>query len=175
MILKIVEDQASKLVNEYDHGNGDPAQSLSLLDQVARLHALIVYQSISLFDGDIRTRHLAEARLPLLGQWSQQLLSSARQKFSSTTALLDMTVALHCGPMDSDEHPWYLWILTESIRRTWLIGGGLEAIYSMLQRGWYPCPGGVMFTTRQGVWDAPSALAWEETCFAAGKTPEATK
>ncbi|CAK7244593.1 MAG: hypothetical protein STHCBS139747_006137 [Sporothrix thermara] len=173
MVLKIVEDQASKLVEESDPGSdGDPAQSLSLLDQAARLHALIVYQVISLFDGDIRTRHLAEARLPLLGKWSSQLLDSARQKFSATSALLDMTVALHFGPMDSKEHPWYLWILAESIRRTWLIAVCLEAVYSMLQRGWHPCPGGVMFTTRQGVWDAPSALAWEESCFAGGKTPE---
>ncbi|CAK7221574.1 hypothetical protein SBRCBS47491_004571 [Sporothrix bragantina] len=173
MILKIVEDQASKLADEIGLGSGDPAQSLSLLDQLARLHALVVYQTISLFDGDIRTRHLAESRLSLLGQWSRQLIDSARQKFSSTPALLDMTVALHFGPMDSEEHPWYLWILTESIRRTWLIANGLEAIYSMLQRGWHPCPGGVMFTTRQGVWDAASPLAWEDVCFSAGKTPEA--
>ncbi|CAK7227712.1 hypothetical protein SEUCBS140593_006668 [Sporothrix eucalyptigena] len=172
LILKIVEDQASKLVDEAIQNGCDPALSLSLLDQMARLHALVIYQTISLFDGDIRTRHLAEARLPLLSRWAQQLLESARQKFSSTPAVLDMTVALHLGPMDSEEHPWYLWILTESIRRTWLIAGGLEAIYSMLQRGWHPCPGGIMFTTRQGIWDAPSALAWEESCFARGKTPE---
>lgn len=169
IVLKIVEDQASKLVESSSSdgilSNSSPSShGLSLLDQVARLHALVVYQTISLFDGDIRSRHLAEARLPLLGRWAQQLLDSARQKFSSTPAVLDMTTALYFGPMDSQEHPWYLWILTESIRRTWLVAGGLEAIYSMLQRGWHPCPGGVMFTTRKGIWDAPSALAWEASC-----------
>ncbi|KAL1889091.1 hypothetical protein Sste5346_009156 [Sporothrix stenoceras] len=168
IVLKIVEDQASKLVGSSSDGilssNATASHELSLLDQCARLHALIVYQTISLFDGDIRARHLAESRLPLLGRWAQQLLESAREKFSSTPHVLDMTTALYFGPMDSQEHPWYLWILTESIRRTWLTAGGLEAIYSMLQRGWHPCPGGVMFTTRKGIWDASSALAWETNC-----------
>lgn len=168
IVLKIVEDQASKLVGTESilSEETSPTHSLSLLDQVARVHALVVYQTISLFDGDIRSRHLAEARLPLLGRWAQQLLESARAKFSSTPAVLDMTTALYFGPMDSQEHPWYLWILCESIRRAWLIAGGLEAIYCMLQRGWHPCPGGVMFTTRKGVWDAKSALAWEAACAA---------
>lgn len=173
IVLKIIEDQASKLVESSSDGilsgnnnSSNPAShELSLLDQCARLHALIVYQTISLFDGDIRARHLAESRLPLLSRWAQQLLDSAREKFSSTPHVLDMTTALYFGPMDSQEHPWYLWILTESIRRTWLTAGGLEAIYSMLQRGWHPCPGGVMFTTRKGIWDASSALAWEASCM----------
>ncbi|CAK7235110.1 hypothetical protein SBRCBS47491_009179 [Sporothrix bragantina] len=173
IVLKIIEDQASKLVESSSDGilsgnnnSSNPAShELSLLDQCARLHALIVYQTISLFDGDIRARHLAESRLPLLSRWAQQLLDSAREKFSSTPHVLDMTTTLYFGPMDSQEHPWYLWILKEGIRRTWLTAGGLEAIYSMLQRGWHRCPGGVMFTTRKGVWDAPSALEWEASCM----------
>ncbi|KIH89757.1 RNA polymerase 2 mediator complex component [Sporothrix brasiliensis 5110] len=168
LVLDIVENQASKLVDSSDDGilsgGSDASHDLSLLDQCARLHALVVYQTISLFDGDIRARHLAEGRLPLLSRWAMQLVESARQKFSSTSAVLDMTTALYFGPMDSHEHPWYLWILTESIRRAWLIANGLNAIYCMLQRGWHPCPGSVMFTTRRGLWDAPSALEWEANC-----------
>ena len=34
----------------------------------------------------------------------------------------------------------------------------------MLQRGVAGCNGGVVFTTRQGVWEAPSAVAWERVC-----------
>lgn len=175
IILKIVEDQASKLVA--DSGASPGAETCfadstdrttpraSLLEQLARLQALIIYQVIGLFDGDIRLRHLAEGRLALLLEWSRHLLDSARQKFAaSPAAIIDITLALQNGPMDSLEHPWYLWVLTESIRRTWLVATGIEGIYYMMQRGWHPCPGGVMMTTRQGIWSAKRSKAWEKLC-----------
>ncbi|EPE02475.1 rna polymerase ii mediator complex component [Ophiostoma piceae UAMH 11346] len=179
MILKIVEDQASKLVADSGAGLGHDicfptgassdscirACRTSLLDQLARLQSLIIYQAIGLFDGDIRLRHLAEGRLAFLIEWSRHLLDSARQKFAaSPTAIIDITLALQDGPMDSLEHPWYLWILTESIRRTWLVATSIEGVYYMIQRGWHPCPGGVMLTTQEGIWNAKGSQAWEKLC-----------
>ena len=179
MMLKIVEDQASKLVADsgaaLGHdlcfaagssvGSSARACSTSLLDQLAQLQALVIYEVIGLFDGDIRLRHLSEGRLAFLVDWSHHLLDSARQKFaSSPTALIDITLALHNGPMDSLEHPWYLWILSESIRRTWLVATSIQGVYFMMQRGWHPCPGGVMVTTRQGIWSAKGSQAWEKLC-----------
>lgn len=37
-------------------------------------------------------------------------------------------------------------------------------IYTALQRGMSECPGGIMFSTQQGVWDASSALGWTRFC-----------
>ena len=61
---------------------------------------------------------------------------------------------------------WHSWVLSECIRRTWVIASGIHGIYAMIQRGGpAPCMGGMMFTTCQGVWEARSALAWENICL----------
>jgi hypothetical protein len=60
---------------------------------------------------------------------------------------------------------WYAWIVAESVRRTWVIGAGIQVIFLVLQQGGaVPCQGDMMFTTRQGVWEAQSAVAWEKLC-----------
>lgn len=187
LVLRIVEDQASRLLSDNgvapEDGGGchlgdrrpgasslsspsspssPPSAStvgLGLLEQLARTHALVVYQVISLFDGDIRARHLAEDRQTTLGRWAGQLMESAAQSLTGQLA----SAAAAAATADA-EHPWYFWILSESIRRTWMVASAVEAIYGMLQRGWYPCPGNVMCTTREGLWDASSAADWEERC-----------
>ncbi len=52
----------------------------------------------------------------------------------------------------------------QSVRRTWYVAKGLQSLYLMIQQGWTYCPGGAMFTIRQGVWEADTAFAWEELC-----------
>ena len=59
---------------------------------------------------------------------------------------------------------WHAWILAESVRRSWYVAMGLQSLYLMIQQGWTYCPGGMMFTTRQGVWEAETAIAWEKLC-----------
>ncbi|OAA60288.1 RNA polymerase 2 mediator complex component [Niveomyces insectorum RCEF 264] len=184
IVLCIVEEQASKLLanngvaldnrgsssatNDASatsfNDESQPKDGYGLLDQLARTHALLVYQMISLFDGNIRARHLAEKRLGLLSIWASQLMNSARQKFALPSTALDMALSLPAGSTAPAEQMWYLWVLTESIRRTWSVATGLETTYFMLQRGYHDCPGGVMHTNRQGVWNAETALAWTSLC-----------
>jgi hypothetical protein len=59
---------------------------------------------------------------------------------------------------------WYSWILAESTRRTWLVASGIQGIYRIIQQEPFSCMGGVMFTSRKGFWEAPSALIWEKRC-----------
>ncbi len=42
------------------------------------------------------------------------------------------------------------WILTESVRRVWLLLGFTQNIYLVVRNGWVECSGGVMFTAREG-------------------------
>lgn len=82
--------------------------------------ALIIYQIIRLFDGDVRQRRNAERQLVILESW--------------TIRLQDMVAACQDGllPQKSTyEH----WVATESARRTVLLSVMLQAIYSLLKDG----------------------------------------
>ncbi|KAL6809821.1 hypothetical protein V8C40DRAFT_153033 [Trichoderma camerunense] len=172
IILRIIESQAKDLLINPDISVNDALEPLDPLEQLARVHALMVYQIICLFDGDIRSRHLAEGRSHILNRWVTQMVECA----SSSLYLLSLTL----DPLDlvettspvnpssvngGTEHLWHTWILAESIRRTWLTATGLQALYLTLQQGWAFCPGGMMFTTRRGVWEAKTAFAWERLCL----------
>lgn len=68
MILRIIEERAAQLIEEQDlveelhHSN-----SLScVLDHLARVQALLIYQIIRLFDGNIRQSGEAERQIPRL-------------------------------------------------------------------------------------------------------------
>ncbi|KAL6691582.1 hypothetical protein J3F84DRAFT_403277 [Trichoderma pleuroticola] len=172
IILRIIESQAKDLLINPDLGVNDALEPLDHLEQLARLHALMVYQIICLFDGDIRSRHLAECRAHILDRWVTQMVecaSSSLYPLSLTLDPLDLvgTTSLVDPPSltGSTEHLWHTWILAESIRRTWLTATGLQALYLTLQQGWAFCPGGMMFTTRHGVWEAKTAFAWERLCL----------
>ena len=59
---------------------------------------------------------------------------------------------------------WQAFILSETVRRTWIVCTAVRGSYRMLQDGQLHCGGGIMFTTREGVWDASSAWAWTKLC-----------
>ena len=192
-ILQIVEDRAKDLIQEAgpvsdrvsveDWMDGDD-QNVDLFAQLTTLHALMVYQIIGLFDGDIRSRHVAEGQMAV-----QVSLASKLFHFSAKSLSNAHTAATHlvdCLPTPSthSQQQWYLWILSESIRRIWLVAVSLPPIFSALQSGWAACPGGVMYTDRKGLWNAVNATEWERLClkpnvaslrhFACGRLFEAT-
>lgn len=167
MVLRIIEDRADELVTS-------PSEEAErdTFDHLARVQVLIAYSVIRHFDGDIRQRHLAEQHLPILDLWTSHMFESAARAAHNGTLLLSNAI----------EHPslcqntrvssqegqetllWHAWILSESVRRTWLIAHFIRTIYLTLQRGSAECPGGVMVTTRRGVWGAGSAFAWTRMC-----------
>jgi hypothetical protein len=157
-VLRIVEDRSDALIQENQVESTDEA--IDLYAQLARLHALMVYQIIGLHDGDIRSRHVAEGHIPTHDRWAYKLFQCAG-KVLSDTETASTQIPAHVTP---SQQRWHLWILAESIRRTWLIAVSISSIYSGLQQCWAACPGGIMFTNRSGLWDAASATEWEMRC-----------
>lgn len=179
-VVRIIGDRAKQLLKKHnvyslDHSNGDSRADCARLDafeHLARVQALLVYQILGLFDGDIRLRHLAESHIEVLNGWMVQmveqaketiclgslLVSSAQEQRNSGISLRDIA--------QYENILWYSWILAESIRRTWLVASGVQAMYLLMQHGKLPspCMGGMKFTTRKGVWEAQSAVAWEKIC-----------
>lgn len=78
LVFRIIEENAKELVAGYEI----PAQkerALDPLESLARVHALLVYQTIGLFDGDIRLRYLAESYIPILNAWLRSMVSSSSE------------------------------------------------------------------------------------------------
>ena len=93
--LRIIENRVSQLVNtksqaDLVEGQLGMQDTLSLL---ARSQALLAYQIVRLFDGDIRTRVQAEQNIDTLRTWTCQLLDNAQME-SITSELLTGTRSL---------------------------------------------------------------------------------
>lgn len=174
-ILQIVEDRSNDLLRENgaildrigaEEWADGGEQEVDLFAQLTRLHALMVYQIIGLFDGDIRSRHVAEGHMAVQDSWAGKLFQSAAKALSKPHAVATHHVDCLPTPSSYSQEQWYLWILSESIRRTWLIAGSLSPVFYALQQRWSACPGGVMYTNRSGLWNAASATEWEKQCLA---------
>lgn len=187
MVLQIVEDRSNELllraeekgpspdrgsgqVEEWaadDDGGGREQEdgANDLFAQLTRLHALLVYQIIGLFDGDIRARYIAESHMAISDRWASQLLHSAGTEAAWST---HTTIHTSVAASTFSQQQWYLWILSESIRRAWLVAVSLSSVFTALQQRWAACPGGIMYTNRSGLWDAATATAWEKRCFSGG-------
>lgn len=169
--------------NDEDTG----AAALNTFEHLARVHALLIYQMICLYDGDIRLRHVAETQIPTLNSWLRQLISSAQhtaargpETFISPLVtppdqqdpLIQVqiggqdveTVTLASSFLSQEDMAWYAWLFAETIRRTWLVASSVQTIYLTLQVLWAPCPGGLPFTTRRGAFEASSSYAWAALC-----------
>ena len=159
MVLRTTNDQATALISTYEEVTSD------FLSDLAVIHALLVYQMIGLFDGDIRSRYLAEERASILAALQDRILQKTSAELVSKVSADEL-----CDLADMSSSPegrlWRCWIISESIRRTWLIGRSIGAAYEGLKHGWAPCYGHVMVTSREGLWKADSASAWLEMCVA---------
>lgn len=173
-VLQIVEDRSNDLLRENGAILGSfgaekwadgGEQDVDLSAQLTRLHALMVYQIIGLFDGDIRSRHVAEGHMAVQDSWASRLFHSAAKALSNTHAAATHLVGCLPTPSTYSQQQWYLWILSESIRRAWLVAVSLSPVYSALQQRWAACPGSVMYSNRSGLWDAASATEWEKQCL----------
>ncbi|KAH7134442.1 hypothetical protein EDB81DRAFT_870988 [Dactylonectria macrodidyma] len=170
MIHRLIDEKADKLVSSHINGG----QGIDTLEDIGRVQSLFIYCTIRLFDGGIRQRHLAEQHLPILHDWTKEMFQNA------VRATMDDTL-LFCNPLtyyssqfntepsipcqvSSEELLWHAWILSESVRRTWCMSMGIQASYELLKTGSGPCYGGLLVTTRRGVWDAETAFAWTKTC-----------
>ncbi|EED13936.1 hypothetical protein TSTA_101720 [Talaromyces stipitatus ATCC 10500] len=143
----------------------NPAKPRSVLDHLARVQALLIYQIIRLFDGDPRSRMMAESLIPVLSRWCKNMIDSAllSSEYVHSAATISNT-ASQANIEKRITSDWNAWILAESVRRTWLVAGHMQCFYRLLSYGITVCPGGVMFTTRAGLWQADSAYEWWAKC-----------
>jgi hypothetical protein len=178
IILRIVEERADELLQAngvvFDALNNFRIETngsvrLELQAQIARVHAMLIYQVIGLFDGDIRARNRAEKRVDVLHYWTNQLFETAGHDFphSSYPNQINALGSNFATYVTRSEARWDAWALAESVRRTWLVAMGIFAVYYALKESWALCAGGIMFTNRQGIWNSKSAFEWEKIC-----TPE---
>lgn len=162
VVLQIVESRSDDLIREDQIENTD--EGTDLHGQLARLHALMVYQIIGLHDGDIRARHIAEGHIATQDHWAHKLLQDADKVLSNAQTASNQLIGIVPNSASSSQQQWHLWIFSESIRRTWLVAVSISRIFSALQQRWATCPGGLMYTNRRGLWEASTATEWERRC-----------
>ncbi|UPL02802.1 hypothetical protein LCI18_013736 [Fusarium solani-melongenae] len=145
----------------------DLTQSLTPLDKLARTQALLIYQQIRVFDGDITLQAQAERDMGTLETWIEDL-ETYRDNLAEMCLLEEGT--LRGQPPRS----WDEWIFAECVRRTILLGYGFISLVSMLKTvgiGGTPVPGRSAavhrWTASKYLWEAASSdafmTAWRET------------
>jgi hypothetical protein len=169
MCLRIVRSRVNNLVSEGSSASsenrpGPTLSNMSLLDpfnHLARVQALLVYQTIGLWDGDVCMRNLAEQHIPVLLKWANEMLECIELESSVYFVVQqDQEIARTASHEDLEQMTWQRWILCESIRRTWMLVSFTQGIYAALQQGWSPCDGAIKITTQAGAWDADNAFTW---------------
>src|SRR5271156_4154957 len=161
VMWRIIEGYITRLIaEEAREGRG------SLKDHLARVQALMLYQIIRLFDGDIRQRAMAETHEPILEAWTNNLRD--RTVWGSNSP--DCPSANGGGGVS-----WEQWLFGESCRRTVITSLMLRGVYLMLRRGY--CTFGsqvtlLSFNAHAGLWNAPSAYLWSKQFYGGDKKLE---
>ena len=114
VVFTILDARISTLVES------STSSAWSIEDYLVGVQALIVYQIIRLFDGDIRQQANAERHFTMLETWTSQL------RLASNNFHLDF---------GSNKSLYQVWILIESARRTVMMSVMVQAMYSLLKHG----------------------------------------
>ncbi|KAI9150529.1 Transcription factor gsfR2 [Paramyrothecium foliicola] len=163
--LTMASSWAKNLIQEHSMYDSLAASPLDLVSHLGRTQALLVFQFIGLFDGDVRARAEAETISPTLIKWADSLLEAATTNVAVARSFdpeddLGHAHPSHLSSSGSLASTWKAWILSESIRRTWITATLTEAAFLILKQGFSICPGSIAFNGRQGLWDASSPHAW---------------
>ncbi|PVH98985.1 hypothetical protein DM02DRAFT_595106 [Periconia macrospinosa] len=146
----VIESKANEVLrSRADDAEDNGAASWTPLDLLAAVQALIIFQFIRLFDGDIRQRAQAEEAQLVLQAWSDELEARTELERVFTT----------------DTAPsWRSWIFAESVRRTMVMSLNLAGVYSYLFHGFCtfgPRLQSYTFTAQRWLWEAKSELEWD--------------
>nr|D7PI10.1 RecName: Full=Transcription factor gsfR2; AltName: Full=Griseofulvin synthesis protein R2A [Penicillium aethiopicum]ADI24952.1 GsfR2 [Penicillium aethiopicum] len=149
LVFRNLEHKRKQLISSID-----PLLA-SKLDLLEALQALVLYQIISLFDGDIRLRAQAEADEPVLLMWAAQLTLRTPQ-FQPPLGLSNPQSLAGSASMD-----WGRWLIEESSRRTLITASMLKGVYSFVKLGYDTVPDMRMSFTAQAVlWNSQSEISW---------------
>ena len=156
LVFGVISAAADRLMSEY------PLVGTTAMEQLAAVQALILYQIIRLFDGDIRQRADAERANPTLQDWTRQL-QDRMQRIGDPSPSADST-----SPTPPDTSvvmdSWRNWVFAESLRRTVIISHTLQALFSFLKNGWQREYGEfrkLSFFAQKALWAAPSEYYWQ--------------
>ncbi|KAF2434260.1 hypothetical protein EJ08DRAFT_627776 [Tothia fuscella] len=133
------------------------------IELLARVHALLLYQIIRVFDGDILARAQAERDISHLENMAYSLQSIANQQEA-------LPPFLPLYPTETAKGLWKTWFLQESARRTFLICFFYLALYCLVKGKKSFCQDNTAlpstFTASSHLWHARSvldfAIAWKE-------------
>ncbi|KAI0442115.1 hypothetical protein F4803DRAFT_384410 [Xylaria telfairii] len=119
MILRVLHESVMSLKAMAANKAPVPQQKL------ARVHALMFYQTIRMFDGDIFLGQQVDDDMALLGSWNNDLLQ-----------VRDNLDDLAEEGKTASEHPpesWERWVFAESLRRTCIMCTCLQKLWGMLK------------------------------------------
>ncbi|KAF2262423.1 hypothetical protein CC78DRAFT_520054 [Lojkania enalia] len=136
---------------------------VTLSEVLARAHALMLYQIMVVFSGDIRYYGCADILMPRLEQLGYQIHSLLHHEVEPTGCL-----ALY--PSDASQTAWKDFIFRESARRTLIIIFHMNAMCKLLAGRHEKCNYSVSFGSRVSfsgpLWNARSAfdfgMAWND-------------
>jgi len=144
MVWDIVSTKAAALI--------EPRASWSVAEHLACLQALVIYQIIRLFDGDIRARADAEKSDNILADWTDRLVG----RTGANTSM---------GAVVSNS--WEGWVFEESVSRTIIVSRMVQAMFMIVKQGFCTLVEAVTemsFTSQKALWYAPTAVHWQQAC-----------
>jgi len=112
--------------------------STSALDNLARFQAIVLYQIIRLFYGDVNQRVAAERQAYAVRAQALRLLQSIDSTLSDTDMADSDTpgsTSVETIMQTGSAQSWEKWILSESIRRTVFVAFKLYTVYTAFRYG----------------------------------------
>ncbi|KAM0354800.1 hypothetical protein ACHAPU_000624 [Fusarium lateritium] len=181
IIDEMLASKMSALLKSYPdysqpNRNTDGQENLTTREHLARTQALFVHLVLALFSPSIGARANSEQHIQALLSWTRQLWEVAirdpeiapvtNDSDGSATAAATTHAIVVDALFDNDPLPriWRSWVLSESIRRIWLMATSTIGVYLTLRQKWAECHGGIYFTARRDLWDAKSASSWAKAC-----------
>jgi hypothetical protein len=151
LVFGTIGQNATQLTEKYS------PMGLSAMDQLASVQAMVLYQIIRLFDGDIRQRADAERADATLRLWTNQLKLRAQWPKDPLGSRDD------ASELVSVNDPWRSWIFAESLRRTLIVSFSVQGLYSFLKNGSDDSHHDfedMSFYAQRALWEAPSEHYW---------------
>ncbi|KAI1176675.1 hypothetical protein F4777DRAFT_587758 [Nemania sp. FL0916] len=127
-------------------------------EKLARVHALMFYQTIRMWDGDITLGQQADDDMALLESWTNDLCK-VRDNLDD---LSDERIVAREHPPES----WERWIFAESLRRTCIMSLCVQKFWKLLKSR---IKAASLLTYTSHLWDAQNSFdflrAWKEKPF----------
>ncbi|EXK76553.1 hypothetical protein FOQG_18707 [Fusarium oxysporum f. sp. raphani 54005] len=165
IIDAISSSHISNLLNSQPVSSPMSSNTLSTRDHLARTQALLIHILLALFSSSIQRRAKAENLISLLHAWGSELWESATHDSPFTSPLQSLSSS-NGGTAIAEADPvpglYRSFILSESIRRTFLLCNIATGVYSGLKGDYTEtCGGDICITAHAKFWEAPSSARWE--------------